>query len=243
MEGQPFLTVFDQVYGSLRLSSRLLEPDILSGVFVEACLLAATQKVVEINQASRAALSELCSLALQCPVSGLDFGSVEVSLPDGMERVILPGSKGLLLRSSEEFRVLGVVQMPNGLSYEGVPSSLEGSSASTMPLLIDVAEIPGESEVGAYDPATGKIDPLPEAAIGLVPAPAKRSHRLDQAGIAGSLASHLEENQLISMAQELGLTIDGHTSRLGLAEKIVAGCLKDRRLEAMVKWIERLQVD
>lgn len=242
-EGQPFMTVFDQVFGSLRLSSRLLEPDLLGCVLVEACLLAATQKVVEINQASRAALSELCSLVLLSPLSGLDFGSVEVSLPDGMERVIFPGSKGLLLRSSEEFRIQGVVQMPNGLSYEGVPASLEGSSASTMPLLIDVAEIPGESEVGTYDPATGKIDPLPEAALGLVSAPAKLTHRLDQAVIAGSLASHLDENRLLLMAQDLGLSIEGETNRLVLAEQIVHGCLKDRGLDAMVKWIERLQME
>ena len=39
-ENQPFLVIFDQTYGSLRLSARLLEPDVLAKVLVKAARLA-----------------------------------------------------------------------------------------------------------------------------------------------------------------------------------------------------------
>ena len=118
------------------------------------------------NQASRIALGEISAVTLGKPLHRLGFGEIEIELPEGMERIIMPQSKGLLLRSSEEFRVLRIVQMPGGLSYEGIPSSLEGSGGATMALLMDVADIPGESQPGCYDPATGKIEPLAESTLG-----------------------------------------------------------------------------
>ncbi len=224
-EGQPFLVVFDQIYGSLRLSSRLLEPGLLGRVLLEASLLAATQNVVNMNPASRIALGEMCAVALEQPLCRLGFGEIEIELPEGMERIIMPQSKGLLLRSSEEFRVLRIVQMPGGLSYEGIPSSLEGSGAATMPLLMDVAEIPGESQVGCYDPSTGKIEPLAESTLGFVPGISEDMAVLNPQALVTSLGMHLEENHLQVLAGRMGIDVAGITGRTELASRIIEVCL------------------
>jgi hypothetical protein len=71
----------------------------------------------------------------------------------------MPGSKGLMVRTNEEFHVLRVLKTPAGLSYEGTPDSMLGMGASVMPLLTDVAEVPGESVVGWYEVDTGSIEP------------------------------------------------------------------------------------
>jgi DEAD/DEAH box helicase domain-containing protein len=239
-EGQPFLSVFDQVYGSLRLSGRLLEPDLLGRVLLEAGLLAATQGLVQINPAGRAALGELCAASLDRSLRRLSFGSVEVNLPPGTERVILPGSKGLLLRSSEEFRVIGVVRMPNGVSYEGVPASLEGSSAATMPLLSDVAEIPGESQVASYNPLTEAIEPLAESQLGLSVEPGEETVQIEAEPIADSLSMHLEVSALTNLAEELHLAVDLQAGRPALALEIAQVCLRESRLGDLARAIARL---
>jgi DEAD/DEAH box helicase domain-containing protein len=239
-EGQPFLVVFDQIYGSLRLSARLLEPGLLGRVLLEASLLAASQDMANMNQASRIALGEICALALDQPLSRLGFGEVEIELPEGMERIILPQSKGLLLRSSEEFRVLRIVQMPGGLSYEGIPSSLEGSGAATMPLLMDVAEIPGESQVGCYDPSTGKIEPLAESTMGFIAGANEEMTTLDPDVLANSLAMHLEENHLSRLAESMAIDTAGITGRTMLSRKIIEICLAQDCLSELARAVARI---
>ena len=90
----------------------------------------------------------------------MPFAGGEEATPEGVERVILPGSKGLLLRSHEELQVVRVLQTPSGLCYEGIPSSMSGSGATIMPQVLDVAEIPGESQIGYYSPESGVVKPL-----------------------------------------------------------------------------------
>ena len=75
----------------------------------------------------------------------------------------MPGSKGLMVRTNEEFHVLRILNTPVGLSYEGTPASMMGTGASMMPLLTDVAEIPGESTMGWYDLQTGEVEPAETA--------------------------------------------------------------------------------
>ncbi len=151
-ENQPFLVVFDQTYGSLRLSARLLEPDVLAKALAKAARLAESAPgagvLLEMARAAWAAAGQCLSLGR------------EETTPEGVERVILPGSKGLLLRSHEELQVVRVLQTPSGLCYEGIPSSMSGSGATIMPQVLDVAEIPGESQIGYYSPESGTVTPL-----------------------------------------------------------------------------------
>ena len=78
-------------------------------------------------------------------------------------RVILPGSKGLNIRSNnEEFVVESVFYSPhyNGLAYRGC--ECEGAiganhDVKTILALDSLIEIPGESKVGWYDPESGEV--------------------------------------------------------------------------------------
>jgi hypothetical protein len=77
-------------------------------------------------------------------------------------RIILPGSKGLNLRSNnEEFVVESVCYSPhyNGLAYRGC--GYEGAIGATQDVKTIIAmdsliEIPGESRMGWYNPVNGE---------------------------------------------------------------------------------------
>lgn len=238
--GQPFLVIYDQIYGSLRLSGRLLEMGLLGRVAFEACLLAASQKSIAVNEAGRIALAELCAATLDRPAHSLRFVVVESAVPDGKERVILPGSKGLMLRTSEEFRVQRVVSMPGGLSYEGVPASMEGSGAATMPLLADVVEIPGESQVGIYDPESGSVIPYPEVTIGLEPESGSMQSVVDVSSLSRSLSSHLDGDQLRHLAGRLRCEAGADLTREQIAGRLATQCSEAGQLVDLVRAVGRI---
>jgi DEAD/DEAH box helicase domain-containing protein len=164
-EGRPFVTIYDQTYGSLRLSARLRDPALLGQVLAEALLLAGRQESLKHSPASLEALRAMTLAVLRHPREQLDICLNETATqasrraPDAWERVVMPGSKGLMVRTNEEFHVMRILNTPAGLSYEGTPASMVGTGASMMPLLSDVAEIPGESQAGWYEIATGALEP------------------------------------------------------------------------------------
>lgn len=222
-EGQPFLAIFDQTYGSLRLSARLLEPGLLGRVLLESCMLAGDFDQVNLNSATRSALGAITLEVLTRPLQRLVFGQSEPVVPPGWEKIVLPESKGLLLRSNEEFRVVRLVQTPMGACYEGVPASLSAAAATTsMPQLIDVAEIPGESRMGLYDPASGVIEPLPAGVIALMPQPGEEpSGAIYSPDLAAErLAAHCELSRLQGIAVRLGLDMGEHGDRAELARRV-----------------------
>ncbi len=169
--GQPFFAIYDQTYGSLRLSRRLLPPAVLGRVLVEAGFLAAQKADVPAMRA----LFSMASVVFRAPRQALKFGleheQLEKRDPNRWERVVLPGSKGLMIRTNEEFLVQRILKTPAGLSYEGTPTSMAGAAISVMPLLTDVAEIPGESSVGWYDVMSGDLETiLSEETLQVLPA-------------------------------------------------------------------------
>lgn len=237
--GQPFLVIYDQTYGSLRLSARLMETGLLGRVMFTASLLAAGHTGGTINPEGREALARMTLEALERPAYSLRFINAEVETPVGKERVILPGSKGLLMRTSEEFRILRVISMPKGLSYEGVPATMEGSSAATMPLLTDVAEIPGESEVGLYDLETGEITPLLDGALRLEPEAGGVRVEVDRVFLATALGTHLQESTLTRLAEMLGLgRVEG--SRAEMAQGIIDACSGPDQLSVLIRALAQL---
>ena len=225
-EGQPFLTIFDQTYGSLRLSSRLLDPGVLARVFLEACLLAGELDHPVLNDATRAALIEMALAAMTSAPRLLAFSQSEAPVPAGWERVVMPDSKGLLLRSNEEFRVVRMMPTPMGLCYEGVPASLSGNASTTvMPQLIDVAEIPGESRMGLYDPASGVLEALPELGLSLdyqTKETLQQAPSLEAGLAAERLAEHRNASRLLKLAGRLDLTLEDSGNRPLMAQKIAA---------------------
>lgn len=209
-QGQSFLAIYDQIYGSLRLTSRLLGPAMLGQVLVEAALLASRQAALPGGQATLAALIEMARAAVHQPRETLVFGETaapEMRDPERWERVVMPGSKGLMVRTNEEFRVMRILNTPMGISYEGTPASMEGSGASVMPLLTDVAEVPGESQVGWYDLQTGEVEPAaPTDLLRLRPsAPAEALPALDPAWLAQALSVYTSEDVLGKVARRVGI--------------------------------------
>lgn len=224
-EGASFLTIYDQTYGSLRLSRRLLDPMVQGQVLAEAAFLTVVTGGVSNASpaespahatnpaATRQALVALARAALQHPQEALAFGAVEAVQrdPELWERVVMPGSKGLMVRTSEEFHVQRIFKSPNGLMYEGTPASMMGTSASVMPLLTDVVEVPGESQVGWYNVETGEV----EAAGGLENARLAPTGEIETlAGIDPGwlrrvLAAYFDDASLTLLAERVGLAITG----------------------------------
>lgn len=167
--GSPLIVVYDQTYGSLRLSARLLEEDVLPNTF------AAARRLVEYTaedarlavdesklNALRVVLAELHRAALVEPVGiGSVNGRPEVA--SGAIRVIHPGSSGLaMLKDNVEYRVDAVYFNPAkaSLAYRGRLSTDGRFESHTSILGInEVAPIPGVSVMGHYDVETGEITP------------------------------------------------------------------------------------
>lgn|GEM_PF-233463 len=233
-EGQPFLTIYDQIYGSLRLSSRLLDPHTLARVLAEACFLAGRQEALRGSPASLSALVDLARAAFSNAYQPLVFsgasGQETARDPERWERIVLPGSKGLMVRTNEEFHVLRIIQTPAGLHYEGTPASMLGTSASVMPLLSDVAEIPGESQVGWYDIQSETV----EAASGgedlyfRPEGPAEQLAEVDVEWLRNALSAYLDGELLASLADQLsawtGDVLEQEAERVALIDKLITAC-------------------
>ncbi|MFH0933082.1 MAG: hypothetical protein V1832_02035 [Nitrospirota bacterium] len=166
-EGDRFVCIYDQTYGSLRLSSRILEEQTLKQVVGKAVELAQHDESLDINSETIAALEQILD-SLSEPPADLSFES-EIGFQMDINRfrkVIMPGSKGLNInRNNEEFFVEGVFFSPafKGLAYRGKHISEKASKFEDVTISISTAslkEIPGESKFGLYDIETGELKEL-----------------------------------------------------------------------------------
>jgi DEAD/DEAH box helicase domain-containing protein len=160
--GSAFLAIFDQTYGSLRLSGRMLEDDILQRTMSQALDLCPRQRVLEGDDATLAAMAAMCT-SLSEVGSDMPFGSgtPPPDQPYCGERVILPGSKGLNINhNNEEFEVEAVFFHPSisGLSYRGRRVSITDETLKEIVPLKALVEIAGESKMGFYNYDTGEIE-------------------------------------------------------------------------------------
>ncbi|GBD38495.1 ATP-dependent RNA helicase SrmB [bacterium HR37] len=166
-EGDKFVCIYDQTYGSLRLSSRILEEYILKQVVEKTVELAQHDESLDIDHETIKALEEILASLSKVPIE-ISFDS-EKELPSETNRfvrVIMPGSKGLNVKeNNEEFFVEGVFFSPyfNGLAYRGKHLSQQGPKYKSVTISIAVdslKEIPGESKFGLYDLETGELKEL-----------------------------------------------------------------------------------
>ncbi|MGQ9533092.1 MAG: DEAD/DEAH box helicase [Desulfotomaculales bacterium] len=166
-EGTVFITIFDQTYGSLRLSGRLMDSGVMRKVLLRAIDVSRAGTLMDLNDETMGCLNEML-LATALPVRdimGEMAGSEEVTVrgADGAEdrlvRIILPGSVGLdRMKDHEEFYVAGVFFSPrDGLRYRGRhPSDTDATVRITVPVQ-NLVPVPGESRLGWYDLETGEI--------------------------------------------------------------------------------------
>lgn len=164
-EGQRFLCVYDQTYGSLRLTSRLMAAGVLRGVLEKAVDIAQNDDSFELSAPTMAALSKLHELSLGMSVSE---AVIEESLvpPENCAPIILPGSLGLYPDyQNEEYRVDGVYYTPKGLMYRGSRLSKQGERWENVVMSVPVDKImpvEGRSRCGYYDYETGEIQEGPD---------------------------------------------------------------------------------
>jgi DEAD/DEAH box helicase domain-containing protein len=161
-EGQRFIALYDQTYGSLRLSGRLLEGDTLKEVGRTAQSLLETQEFHDISIETRRALEHLCN-CLSSEVASFSFDSpiTTTATQESYVQIIMPGSKGInVRRSNEEFEVEAVFYSPqvSGLAYRGRYPSTTGETTKDIVPLDFITEIPGESKIGKYNLNSGEID-------------------------------------------------------------------------------------
>ena len=205
-QGNRFIAIYDQTYGSLRLTSRILDRGALKNILVEARKLADKQELIAVDALTTAAIDKLVDASGK-QARTLIFG-VEKSKQseDNLVRVILPGSKGLLLtHNNQDFFVSDFFYTPDGLRYKGKTPAYADSTAVLTPLITHVVEIPGESKIGMYNIMTGEIEELEvfhETKI-VPPPPATKPVNIAKLRIV--LINYFDENAILKLANITGI--------------------------------------
>jgi len=159
-QGTQFAAVHDQTYGSLRLSGRLMDPEVLRTVVQAAYQLALA---AEVGYAPPV-LNALRAIAEAAEPAPRPLALSDVIIPAefaDLPRVVMPGSKGLnVARGNAEFEVQRVVYNPRmgGIAYVGHHLTSRPVVAQTETVRYDaLVEIPGESVIGYYDYDTAEV--------------------------------------------------------------------------------------
>lgn len=161
--GLAFAALYDQTYGSLRLSGRLLEDNLLPHTVHQALELARQQEVL-VGEAETQEAIEAISESLMLPGEDISFGlpKLPTAMSEQYARVIMPGSKGWdVNRANEEYEVEAIFFSPaqGGLAYRGRRASNVDPLAKDLVPIAAVIEIPGESVMGCYSYDTGEVIP------------------------------------------------------------------------------------
>ncbi|MEM5434724.1 DEAD/DEAH box helicase [Paraburkholderia diazotrophica] len=166
-EGDKFVCVYDQTYGSLRLTSHLMKKEVLRDVFARARDIAMHDTNFELNDETIHAITELAECVELEPLE-LGGAATPEHRMDQFVAIVLPGSVGINVhRDNEEFEIDGVFFSPQmqGLAYRGRPVSgrarMEAAnrrhSATTMQVPVDhIRPLNGESKIGYYSMETGE---------------------------------------------------------------------------------------
>lgn len=163
-QGDKFIALHDQTYGSLRLSGRVLEEQWLVKTLSKTVELCRDQEVPPEQPNTLSAVQALYEAASQAEgPNPFDTDKVIASSREDCARVILPGSRGIKIDkgAAEEFEVEDVFYHPSnvGLSYRGKRYSVKGEANKSIVPVASLQEIPGESLMGYYDYNTGEITP------------------------------------------------------------------------------------
>jgi DEAD/DEAH box helicase domain-containing protein len=153
-----FVSIFDSTYGSLHLSSRLLEEDVLRAALRQLGELGEQPEVDSITRSTARSLADLVREPFQSVSCGLNY--VPSGVDDSKVSVILPGSVGLHLTCNNEvFEVESVYWNPkeNCLFYRGRLHSMLSPDDRMLSPVERVQPIPGESKLGFYDIETGEV--------------------------------------------------------------------------------------
>lgn len=165
-KGESILVVYDQTYGSLRLSSKLLTEGVLARVLDMAAQLAG--HAIETDTAADSVLPEVQRVLFQLareatgPAVAPAWSESVPPLPESGERVrvIQEGSQGIcVLHGNREMRIQQVYYSPRGgLQYKGrLSSDNSWETHLTVVPVEGVLPIPGLSVMGWYDLDLGEL--------------------------------------------------------------------------------------
>jgi DEAD/DEAH box helicase domain-containing protein len=160
--GDRFIAIYDQTYGSLRLTSRLLPEAILRATIATALEICGLSEATEAKAETIAALEQLLAEAARDPVDHAIQPAEKKRSDENRVEILLPGSKGLAIyNGNTEFQVEEVFfdAISRRLSYRGRYVDDQYANATTKIILPveGLIEVPGDSVVGYYDLATGGI--------------------------------------------------------------------------------------
>lgn len=164
-DGEPFLAIYDQTYGSLRLTGRLMEPGVLPAVMAEAEQIwrsGRLEMAEEVSQATEDALrvlAEACAQEVE-PLEVVSGSAEEPAAELEGELVIAPGSVGWIVTDdNQEFEVERVFYHPReGLRYYGHrKGQQEQPNLQVWFPVANIQPIPGVSRMGVYDYETGEV--------------------------------------------------------------------------------------
>ena len=161
-----FFSIFDQTYGSLRLTSSLLNQNNLTKIIDKALVLALNEEHFQVNDETIKIIEKIIT-CLQAKPEIINTDQSQYDEIDVSEVIIMPKSKGLFINNSnEEFLIRDVFYNPkqSKLMYRGnTLSELENNADSSLVHIIpvsEVLEIPGVSKLGQYNYDTGEIEAL-----------------------------------------------------------------------------------
>ena len=165
-KGDHVIVIYDQTYGSLRLSSRLLGDGILARVLLTAVTLAAhdlhaTPHDEDLPQVCRT-LQRLAHDAAQSAQTPAWAAAAPPPTDAERVQVLLPGTTGIcLLHDHREMQITQVYYSPRaGLQYKGRLSTDNAwDTHLTVVPVGGVQAIPGVSALGWYDLDLGEIVP------------------------------------------------------------------------------------
>ncbi len=169
--GERFIALYDQTYGSLRLTGRLLDPAFLREVLREALELARGGLLEEREPLSHETLDALRRLGEAARQEAASLEPAEASPPSSggeREMVIMPGSAGWIITDlDQEFQVERVFAHPReGLRYYGYRVGARANpTVKTYFPLANIRPIPGVSKLGLYDYETGELVALDEDGV------------------------------------------------------------------------------
>jgi DEAD/DEAH box helicase domain-containing protein len=157
----PFICVYDQTYGSLRLSGRLGVPEICAGVGQRLTTLLGGTRASSMTPSSRVVVQELLDSCGVHPEEVAVPGQMMTPGPQTERiKVIMPDSMCINLSGgNQEFRVEAVfVHLKLGLAYRGHTNgvAMARGQVELWPISA-MAPIPGVSAMGYYNMETGEL--------------------------------------------------------------------------------------
>jgi DEAD/DEAH box helicase domain-containing protein len=162
-----FLCIYDQTYGSLRLSGRIMEEDRFKQVMSQLKKLLdifTKDAKIENNSITAETVESLINSSSDVGIEySFNFEQDKSPGHTNLVKILKPGTKGLnICRNNEEFFIENVFYSPimQGIAYRGKHLSQQNERFEEVSITVNsncIVEIPGESKFCFYDLETGEI--------------------------------------------------------------------------------------